>query len=201
MKPKIGIYPAAFDPVHKGHLAFARAAKQKYGLDKVYFLIEPNPKHKQGVKAFEHRTNMVHLATANETGFGVIVLDLQEFDIRHVWPRITSRFIGSELFMLIGNNPVKRLAAWPHTTEFGKQAPTFIIAKRHKPKSEIKKSLETLLKTKKIDLPYEILDSSYETYDSPNIRKQVKAGEQPEALPQVVFEYVRRNGLYISGSS
>lgn len=200
MKPRIGIYPAAFDPVHKGHLAFARAAKQQYGLDKVYFLPEPNPKHRQGVKAFEHRTNMVHLATANEEAFGVVVIDLQEFDIRHVWPRITSRFVGSELFMLIGNNPVKRLIAWPHTTEFGKQAPTFVIAKRHKSTAEVEKSLDTLLNTKKLDLPYEILDVNYETYNSPSIRAQIKRGENPDALPYEVLEYIRRNRLYISGA-
>lgn len=200
MKPKIGIYPAAFDPVHKGHLAFAHAVKDKYGLDKVYFLPEPTPKHKQGVKALEHRTNMVHLATANEPGFGVVMLDVQELDIRYIWPRITSRFLGSELFMLIGNNPVKRLAAWPHTTEFGKQAPTFIIAKRHKTKTEIKKSLNTLLKTKKLDLSYEILDTDYPTYGSQAIRTQIKQGNTPDALPYEVQEYITRNKLYISGA-
>ena len=196
MKPRIGIYPAAFDPVHKGHLAFAHAAKEKYGLDKVYFLTEPNPKHKQGVKAFEHRTNMVHLATANEADFGVIVLDLQEFDIRTVWPRITSRFLGSELFMLVGNNPVKRLAGWPHTTEFGKQAPTFVIAKRNKSKAEVKKSLETLLKTKKLELQYEIMDGRYQTYSSLSLRTQIKRGEKPSALPHAVLEYILHNNLY-----
>lgn len=198
---KIGIYPAAFDPVHKGHLAFAYAAKEHYGLDKVYFLPEPSPKHKQGVKAFEHRTNMVHLATSGEPNFGVIVLDVQEFDIRHIWPRITSRFLGSELFMLIGNNPVKRLAAWPHTTEFGKQAPTFVVAKRHKPTVEVEKSLDTLLKTKKLHLPYKILDVDYETYSSPTIRMQVRRGGKPDALPPTVLEYILRNKLYISGAA
>ena len=190
---KIGVYPAAFDPVHKGHLAFDRAAKKQYGLDKIYFLPEPNPTHKQGVKALEHRTNMVHLAIANDPSLGVISLDLQEFDIRQVWPRITSRFLGQELFMLLGNTPVKRLASWPHTTEFGKQAPTFIIANR---KPEIEKSLETLLKTKKLDLSYEILDADYETYVSSDIRGQIKRGEKPDALPHAVMEYILRNNLY-----
>jgi nicotinate-nucleotide adenylyltransferase len=200
VKTKIGIYPAAFDPVHKGHLAFAHAAKEKYGLDKIYFLPEPNPKHKQGVKALEHRTNMVHLAIANEQDFGVIALDVQELDIRHVWPLITSRFLGSELFMLIGNNPVKRLAGWPHTTEFGKQAPTFVVARRHKSVAEIKKSLETLLKTKKLDLPYEVLDAEYQIHSSPAIRIQIKQGEKPDALPHAVVEYILRHKLYISGA-
>jgi nicotinate-nucleotide adenylyltransferase len=193
---RVGIYPAAFDPIHEGHLAFARAARKAYGLDKVYFLPEPTPAHKQGVKALEHRTNMVHLAIANDSQFGVISLDIQDFDIRQVWPRISSRFLGQELFMLVGNNPIKRLAAWPHTTEFGKQAPTFVIAKRSKTTEEVEKSVHILLKTKKLKLPYEILGTEYPTFSSLGIRSQIKDGDRPAALPHAVLEYILRNKLY-----
>lgn len=141
---------------------------------------------------------MVHLAVAAEQSFGVISLDLQELDIRQVWPRITSRFMGQELFMLIGNNPVRRLAAWPHTTEFGKQAPTFVVANRNRSKSEVEKSLGTLLKTKKLDLSYEVLGGDYTTFRSPEIRTQIKRGQKPEAVPFEVYEYILRNKLYHS---
>lgn len=192
---KIGIYPAAFDPVHKGHLAFARAVTEKFGLDKVYFLPEPNPRHKQGVKAFEHRINMVQLATANEPGYGVIVLDLQEFDVSQVWSRITARFLGADLYMLIGSNAVKRLAGWPHTIQTGKQVPTFVIANRNSA-IDINESIATLLKTKKLNLPYEILEPDYEIFRSPDIRAQIKHGEQPAALSYEVYQYIQRNKLY-----
>lgn len=191
---RIGIYPAAFDPIHNGHLAFARAAAQTFGLDKIYFLPEPKPRHKQGVKALEHRTNMVHLALANTPDFGVVSLTTQEFDVRYIWPAITSRFLGEELFMLIGNNSIKRLAAWPHTTEFGKQAPTFIIAQRNgKP---TKATIDELIHTKKLDLPYRMLPPDYETHNNSYIRSQLKLGRHPKAVPYEVFEYIQRNKLY-----
>lgn len=193
---RIGIYPAAFDPVHSGHIAFARAAMETFSLDKVYFLPEPQPRHKQGVKAFMHRINMVHLAVANIPEFGVVSLDTQDFDIRYVWPTITSRFLGSDLYMLLGNTPVRRLAAWPHTTEFGRQAPTFIIADRSKePMAPV---IDELIRTKKLDLPYRILPPSYETHSNSYIRSQLKAGKQPKAVPFEVYEYIQRNGLYRS---
>ncbi len=192
---KIGVYPGAFDPVHKGHLAFARAAQEQYGLDKVYFLPEPNPRHKQGVKAFEHRINMVQLATANEPDFGVIVLDLQEFDVPQVWSRITARFLGAELFMLVGSNAIKRLAAWPHTMQKGQQVPTFVIANRHKA-VDINDSIATLLKTKKLKLSYEVLGARYAIFKSPDIRLKIKRGEQPAGLQYEIYEYIKRNKLY-----
>lgn len=193
---KIGIYPAAFDPIHSGHLTFARAAVEMYGLDKVYFLPEPQPRHKQGVKALEHRTNMVHLAVANIHDFGVVSLHAQEFDVRYIWPAITSRFLGQELFMLLGNNSIKRLAAWPHTTEFGRQAPTFVIAQRAgKP---TKSSIEDLIRTKKLDLPYAVLPPDYETHSNSYIRSQLKIGKQPKAISHAIFEYIQANKLYHS---
>ena len=32
---KVGIFGGTFDPIHKGHLAIARAAKEQFGLDMV----------------------------------------------------------------------------------------------------------------------------------------------------------------------
>lgn len=197
---RVGIYPGAFDPIHNGHLAFARAAQAAYALDKVFFLPEPNPTHKQGVKALEHRANMVHLATANDEAFGVMVLDAQAFDVRYLWPRVTARFLGAELFMLTGNNAVKRLGSWPHTTEFGKQAPTFVIAHRRQTVEETTRTIETLLDTKKLALPFRVLEGDYAIYDAGTIRHAIRTGEQPAQVPQPVMEYITRNKLYISGA-
>lgn len=198
---RIGIYPGAFDPIHKGHLAFARAAQATYKLDKIFFLPEPNPSHKQGVKALEHRTNMVYLATANDDAFGVMVFDAQEFDMRHLWPRVTARFLGAELYMLVGNNAVKRLGGWPQTTEFGKQAPTFIIAPRQRTVKETTNIIETLLATKKIDLPFSVLEGDYAIYDAAAVRRTIRTDKQPSQVPQPVMEYIMRNKLYISGAT
>lgn len=191
---RIGVYPAAFDPVHDGHIAFAKAAVDTFGLDKVYFLPEPKPRHKQGVKALQHRTNMVHLALANIPEFGVISLTTQEFDVRYIWPAITSRFLGEDLYMLLGNSAITRLAAWPHTTEFGKQAPTFVIAQRSGKPSRA--AIEQLISTKKLDLPFRLLPPDYETHNNSYIRSQLKQGKQPKAVSFGVFEYIQKNGLY-----
>ncbi|MBI3337871.1 adenylyltransferase/cytidyltransferase family protein [Candidatus Saccharibacteria bacterium] len=114
MKSRIGIYSGTFDPVHDGHIAFANAALKQCNLDKIFFLVEPRPRRKQGVKAFEHRTEMVRLAIKNEHSLGSIVLNQQRFTPADTLPLLTERFKGADLYMLIGDDMLDHLAGWPH---------------------------------------------------------------------------------------
>ncbi len=67
----IALFGGTFDPVHRGHLAIARAARERFDLRTIYFIPADIPPHKQKtpVSAFEHRYCMVALATAGEKGF------------------------------------------------------------------------------------------------------------------------------------
>lgn len=67
----IALFGGTFDPIHRGHLAIARAARRRFGLGVVYFVPADVPPHKQKtpVSAFEHRYAMVALATAGEKRF------------------------------------------------------------------------------------------------------------------------------------
>src|SRR5688572_27140829 len=101
---KIGIYSGTFDPIHLGHVAFAKEALKQCGLEKVYFLVEPRPRRKQGVKALEHRQAMVELAIAKEPALGSIILDHARFSVRQTLPVLQARFEGSEIVFLMGDD-------------------------------------------------------------------------------------------------
>ena len=64
----LALFGGTFDPIHRGHLAIARAARRRFRLDRVLFIPADIPPHKQRapVSAFEHRYAMVALATARE---------------------------------------------------------------------------------------------------------------------------------------
>ena len=47
----IGLFGGTFDPVHRGHLALARAAMEQYKLHRIYFVAANNPPHKQRAAA------------------------------------------------------------------------------------------------------------------------------------------------------
>src|SRR5438067_8882936 len=67
----IALFGGTFDPIHRGHLAIARAARTRFRLQRVYFVPADVPPHKQKqpVTAFEHRYAMVALAVAGEKEF------------------------------------------------------------------------------------------------------------------------------------
>jgi nicotinate-nucleotide adenylyltransferase len=67
----IGLFGGTFDPIHKGHLALAKAARERYGLGRVYFVPTNVPPHKasQPVASYFHRYAMTALATQSEKAF------------------------------------------------------------------------------------------------------------------------------------
>jgi nicotinate-nucleotide adenylyltransferase len=68
---KIGLFGGTFDPIHRGHIALANEAREKFGLTRVLFVPANIPPHKQKqpLSAFAHRFAMVVLATAAEKAF------------------------------------------------------------------------------------------------------------------------------------
>jgi nicotinate-nucleotide adenylyltransferase len=67
----IGLFGGSFDPIHRGHLALAQAAAERFELRQVLFVPANVPPHKQKqpVTAFVHRYAMVALATADQKHF------------------------------------------------------------------------------------------------------------------------------------
>ncbi len=59
---KIGLFAGVFDPIHLGHTHFINQAIEDKSLDKVYVLIEREPRYKNCIAPYEDRKNMVALA-------------------------------------------------------------------------------------------------------------------------------------------
>ncbi len=67
----IALYGGTFDPLHAGHLAAARAARRRFGLDRILFIPTGNPPHKihDHLTDYAQRFAMVALACAGEPAF------------------------------------------------------------------------------------------------------------------------------------
>jgi nicotinate-nucleotide adenylyltransferase len=67
----IGLFGGSFDPIHRGHLALAEAAADRFELKQVLFVPNDVPPHKQKqpLTPFIHRYAMVVLATADKKQF------------------------------------------------------------------------------------------------------------------------------------
>ena len=80
---KIGLFGGTFDPIHSGHIALARAAREQFGLARVLFVPAHIPPHKQKqpLSSFAHRYAMVTLATAGEKVFIPSLLEAPSEDL------------------------------------------------------------------------------------------------------------------------
>jgi len=84
----IGFFGGTFDPIHKGHLALARAAASRYSLRQILFVTANMPPHKQKhpLSPFVHRYTMVALATQEDRRFVPSLLEAPEFAASSVAP-------------------------------------------------------------------------------------------------------------------
>jgi len=198
---RVGIYSGTFDPVHVGHITLAREALEQCGLDKVFFLVEPRPRRKQGVKALEHRYEMVKLAIKQDSNFGSILLNQQRFTAVGTLPVLQERFRGAELYMVMGDDMLGHFADWPHVEELVHELKFAIGIRRHT-RAEILQKLSIIEQTRGFVMKYALFQSPQAEFSSSKIRHAIKNGNFPNGLTEEVSEYIGRQGLYsVAGSS
>lgn len=147
----IGLFGGTFDPIHRGHLALARVARDRCQLNRIFFVPANIPPHKQRqpLSAFPHRYAMTALATAEEKEFIPSLLEAPpEFDAggprtkkqidREAKPNYTIDTIrllkktfkkADRLFLLIGMDAFEDIAKW-HQAESLFRECTFVVASR-----------------------------------------------------------------------
>ncbi len=112
MTRRIGIYPGTFDPVHAGHIAFARETMRLCDLDKVYFLPEPKPPKKPNATDIMTRTADLRKALSNIDGLEVFQPGSEQYSIADTLPRLTHAFRDTEFTMMVGSDAFRSLIDW-----------------------------------------------------------------------------------------
>lgn len=192
---RVGIYAGTFDPIHEGHLAFARSATNQCGLDKVFFLVEPRPRRKQGVRALEHREAMVRLVIAGDDNFGMILLEQSSFSVEETLPKLRALYSGAELYMLLGEDVFAHLNSWPHIEELLEQC-GFIVGIRKGDKAKMQKHLRDLQKARGITFDTSFIETDKQDISSSKIRLALKRGIKPNGMIAETADYITEHGLY-----
>ena len=143
----IGLFGGTFDPIHKGHLALARAARERCKLSRICFVPANIPPHKQRqpLLPFAHRFAMLALATAQEKDFAASLLEAPEeseggtkkktsaakpnYTIDTVKRLKQSLKKIDRLFLLIGIDAFADIAQW-HQAEALFRECEFVVASR-----------------------------------------------------------------------
>ncbi len=146
----IGLFGGTFDPIHKGHLALAEAARERCDLGRIYFVPTNVPPHKtaQPVASYFHRYAMTALATEGEKTFIPSLLEAPGEFVLHDkksargsvasspnYSIDTARKVkqslkkSDRLFFLIGMDAFKDIAKWREPEALFAEC-EFIVASR-----------------------------------------------------------------------
>lgn len=109
-------YGGSFDPIHDGHLAIARAARDALGVP-VTLVPAGDPPHKPPTRASgEQRAHMLELAIAGEPGLAIDRRELRRAGPSYTVETLTElrAELGAEapLAWLVGADSLRQLSSW-----------------------------------------------------------------------------------------
>jgi nicotinate-nucleotide adenylyltransferase len=121
-----GVFGGTFDPPHIGHFILAAEACQQLDLDRVLWVLTPEPPHKQGrrISTIADRLAMLETALAEAAQLGEIAFELCRVDIDRPPPHYavdTMQLLhqqnpGAALIYLMGGDSLAHLPTW-HTPQ------------------------------------------------------------------------------------
>ncbi len=226
----VALFGGTFDPIHRGHLAVARAAAARFKLGKIYFVPADIPPHKQKqpVTPYYHRYAMVALALADEKNLVPSLLEAPE--VIQAEGKIASYSIDSvrrfkkslkkndQLFFIIGIDAFMDIATWRSPVELLQEC-EFIVVSRPgysladiaealpesmRPRQEVMKVFRKTGAQGSIALPnttIHLLDEVNEPVSATKIRAAASAGKSIEKMvDSAVAAYIKKEGLYRPGT-
>lgn len=212
------IYGGTFDPVHRGHVAIARAAREALlaeGLDVRAFDFLPNadPPHRAPPGAAAgHRVAMLWLALAGESGFGIDLRELRRGGASYMVDTLEELRgeLGPEapLVLLLGEDAWRGFDRWQRWQAIPRLAHLLVVDRPHAGIAAASSALEALALERTQPLAglaeapaggFCRLSLPPEPASATDVRAAVAQGDVRaiEAyLEPTVAAYIARHGLY-----
>ena len=222
----LALFGGTFDPVHRGHVAVARAAVAAFGLKQVWFIPADIPPHKQKtpITSYFHRYAMVSLALAGEKDMIPSLVEAPDPDAKAgrqpsyslETVRRVKKSLGKSdhLYFLIGMDAFQDIAKWYKAEELLSEC-DFIVAARPgysladvasslPPKLRPAANVTKLFRKEKIEGPLvlpgatlHMLPETHEKVSATQIRAAAeKGGALKRLVPDSVADYIQKERLY-----
>src|SRR5229473_3012326 len=196
----IGLFGGTFDPIHRGHLALAHAARERCGLQRIYFVPTNVPPHKtaQPVASYFHRYAMTALATQNEKTFLPSLLEAPGEFILHDRKSMRGSLASGPNYSI---DTIHRLK---QSLEKSDRLFFLIVAgalpEKLRPRAEATKPFARQPAKGDLVLPgvtLHLLDDVNQKISATEIRKALR-GKRPlkRLVPESVEEYIKKERLY-----
>lgn len=183
---RVALFGGTFDPIHNAHLTIARAAADRYALDRVLFVAAANPPHKEASQGatYEDRLRMVELACEDDARFEASRLEegSQKSYSIHTIEKVLAP--GREVFFIIGSDAFAEIRTWYRWQDVIRSV-QLIVVNRPGCSYEIPEGARVLA-LDDIELPV----------SSSKIRRELAGGRIPPELPRKVADYIATHHLY-----
>ncbi len=198
---RIGYFGGSFDPPHCGHLAVARAARDRFALDRV--LLAPTgrqPLKPEGPAApYADRLRMTELLCAGEPR-----LEASDADAPRPAgePNYTVDTLGrlrealpahAEIFAVLGADALLGLPQWRGVPELFALAEWIVVSRPGFGLGDLQGLALTPAQRARLHL----LDGVADPASATDLRARLRVALRcEESLPRSVFEYIQQHGLY-----
>lgn len=225
--PRIAFFGGSFDPPHRGHLAIAKAAADRFALDKVLFAPVARQPLKENFSAtpFSHRYAMTALAAQADARFVPSLLDGPPIDGDTTRPNYTVETLerlrktlpaDTALFTLLGADSWLDIARWRQPVRLLGLSDWIIAARPGFSLADAEAALPPETTTEPHDVSGDVLvsrppdgtvahvfflTSVWQDVSATELRAALETGSMPtEFLPPTVADYIRKTGLYRSST-
>ena len=197
---RLGIYGGTFNPPHIGHLILASEALHQMKLDRILWVLTPDPPHKPGVKLLplSDRLELLQAAITSNPRFVISRVDITRPPPHYAadtMQLLTNEYPDANMVYLMGADSLRDLADWHDPQRFIQVC--FKIGVMARP--DTKYSLPDLestypgIKEKLVFIHAPLLGVS-----SSDIRNRIKKGLPFQYfLPREVYEIIHRKKFYI----
>lgn len=196
MRRKTGVFGGTFDPVHNGHLFLALEALHECQLDRVLFIPNRVPPHKEfPLGGAEARWEMLLAAIEGEPRFEASRLELDRTGPSYTLDTLKALGDEDSLVFICGADAFR--TDWYRPDAVLEQLETLLLAHRFGVDRALPETLgalrpELTKKIRRLDFPDIAISSS-------DIRQRIAAGRPFRYLiPDSVFQYIQRREVYLS---
>ena len=202
MTEMLGIFGGTFDPPHLGHLILAEEARYQLGLDRVLWVLTPDPPHKQEqpITPLNFRLEMLLAGIGDNIYSEVSRVEIDRLPPHYALDTVkllASQNPGSELIYLMGGDSLRDLPTWYAPCEFVAACHTLGVIRR--PRDQIDLTwIESQIPG--VNSKIQFVDAPLLDIASSQIRQRIRDGAPFRYfLPESVYKVIQKHHLYLTG--
>ena len=198
---KIGVFGGTFNPPHKGHIIAACEVREALGLDRVLFIPDAAPPHKEmppDSPDGRTRLEMVRAAVSGLPWAEVSDIELSRSGSSYTADTLTllkERYPEDTLYLLTGTDMFLSLHTWYHPEMICRHA---VIVAMQRDGSSSKQAFEAQKKRLKSELgaKVKLVENRFVEVSSTHVRRLLVLGGAEAYVSPGVMDIIHKKGLY-----